>query len=106
MEISDEIVTKLKAEHPAAELYRLAHEGGHVVVRTPTTGEAQQFYDQMADNETKGIALRNLVWNCVVWPPQREFLLLLTQRPFLGQSIGNELVEIFGLKKIAERKKL
>lgn len=106
MEITSEIVTKLKAEHPTAELHRLTHEGGHVVVRTPTTGEAQQFLDQLADSETKGVAVRNLVWNCVVWPPEREFMLLLTQRPFLGQSIGNELVEIYGLKKIADRKKL
>jgi hypothetical protein len=105
-EISSEAIDALKAKYPKAELHLLKHAGGSVVVRTPTRQEHQKFIDDLSDKDSAGVALRYLVETCVAWPEKAEFRGMLESRPFLVQSIGNELTEIFGLKRIADRKKL
>jgi hypothetical protein len=105
--ITPEQITKLKADHPGAELHVIRHPDGDVVVRGPTGPEHLRFMEDIFEGgQQRALSQKMLVRACAVWPPEADLLRLIEERPFIVAKIVDEISDAFGGQKVAERKKL
>lgn len=100
--ITDETLQKLKAEH--GSVLHLGNEFGEAVFRVPSDTEWQRFQDELADQETRGAAMKPLVIACCVYPEPPRFLDMIKRRPGLVATFGGEIVDFAGVKKVTVRK--
>jgi len=102
-EITAEQRFELVQKH--GEVLVLGSDFGDVAFRIATRAEWQRMIDEQARDLTQGVALRNLVYSCRVWPEGPDFDRLIERAPGMVQSLGNELVEFCGLGRRLVRKK-
>jgi hypothetical protein len=104
LEIPPEVISKLKAEHGGLRL--LGNDDGCAIFRCPTTQEWQRFLDQMAEPETKAAAVKQLVIDCCVYPPEAQFFALIERKPGIVNAFGGDVIEFAGMKRLQTRKDL
>jgi hypothetical protein len=102
--ISAEEIAALEAKH-GGELLVCDSPYGTAVFREADPGEWQIFIDELADDRSKGVALRNLVTRCRVAPERAAFDAMIKRRPGLSQTFGNHLQSFCGLGQAEVRKK-
>lgn len=99
-------VTKLKELREKGRRWLYVTAEGPVVVRRATQIELDRCIDEMGDEDkSKSAATRNLTLQCAVYPDRAGMLALLKELPGAGFSIGNEILQISGIKKNVEGKK-
>jgi hypothetical protein len=101
--IPPEQIEELEQKH--GDVLVLASPFGEAAFRVATMPEWQRFSDEATDAATRGIAMRNLVNACRVAPDHSVFQAMVTRRPGLVQTFGNELVEFCGITRVEVRKK-
>ena len=104
MKLDPQIVAKLKAEHPGAELTQLASKGNIIVVKSPSDGAWGAFLDAKEKVATR--AYKQLLFDCLVWPSADELTSLLDRKPGLANVFGPKLMELAGVEEEATAKKL
>ncbi len=104
MEISKDVLEKLKSEH--GSLTELSVDNDAVVVRLPSRGEWKKFRATIADDRKRGDAAEQLLRSCIVFPDETAIEKMLDVRPGLAETFAGELVELAGAKKGVEKKAL
>jgi hypothetical protein len=102
--IAAEEIAALEAKH-GGELLVCDTPYGTAVFREAEPEVWQRFIDELADDRTKGVALRNLVTCCRVAPERSVFDAMIRRRPGLSQTFGNHLQAHCGLGQAEVRKK-
>lgn len=75
-------------------------------VRGPKPIEAIRFNNEAVNEEKRNKALNNITWPCLLHPTGQELEELKTELPLAFMTIGNRLLEIAGLVKENEIKKV
>jgi|LNFM01.1.fsa_nt_gb hypothetical protein len=105
MELDDETIAKLKAEH-GNDLRKFAANGHTFVCKMPNASEFDRFIAAVADEERQAKAPANLFHTHVVWPPKPELATILKEQPGLAFSIGSALAKEAGITRNVEAGKL
>jgi uncharacterized protein YihD (DUF1040 family) len=104
--ITDEMISELKAKHGVDELRLLEACGESVLIRKPNRGEYQRFRAKLAAEATRDSALEQLVRTVIVYPPPPDFSAMLERLPGLAETFGDEVLELVGVTKKLEAKKV
>lgn len=108
MPITEEQVSRLKAENPGLELHVVSSPdtGAEVVVRRPSEPEWRRFRSMVGDDDQRPGALRQLAISSAIYPKGDDFMALLADYPGLAETIGGKLVKIAGVDGAATSRKL
>jgi hypothetical protein len=101
--IEPSTLAELKAKH--GEVLHLETDVGDVVFKVAESKLWQRFIDELTDEESRSRAFIPLLHGCLVYPEKADFERILTARPGLTQTLGNQLSAFCGLEKAAARKK-
>lgn len=106
--LTEELIAKLKEANPGAELSVIEEGeiGLEVVVKVPDEGAWRRFRAQQDDDAQSSIALRGLVFACVVHPVPADFVPIVARRPGIVETVGGKLVKIAGVSRAATIRKL
>lgn len=106
--ITDDQIAKLKEANPGAELTLIQNDdvGIEVVAKTPDDGTWKRFRSQSSDDTQRSVALRTLVFACVVFPANADFAAAVSRKPGIVETIGNKLVEVAGVSMATTTRKL
>lgn len=108
MKITDAEVEALKTKHVGADLRLLRNEDHdmEIVCKVPPPGEWTRFRSMQQDDAQAPIALRTLLFSCVVKPTPDEFRGVVDRLPGLAETFGGELVKIAGVSRATSSSKL
>jgi hypothetical protein len=105
--LAQEIIDKVKAQHPGAELYMWSTpDGTAVICKAPNRGEYKRFRQMVVDPARKAESLETLLLGCVVYPPAADMFAILDRRPGYAEVFGEKLAGIAGAGQEVNEKKL
>ena len=93
-------VEKLKNEH--GEIYAVEAGDSTIVVRPPTRAAFRRFVEKAAGDNTRYVAMENLLRDCVVWPSPADLDGLLERKPGLVAPVAERLVQLAGAAQEAD----
>lgn len=104
MPIDESTLAELKAKH--GNILHVETKYGHeVVFRVATYEEFNRFLEQHGDVQTRVAAVKNLLFECTVYPDNEGLQRILREKPGLLSKLTDYLTDFCGLEKDAVRKK-
>ena len=104
-EADDDLLNKLRADHPGDEL--ILYRSGNIlgVFRSPPYQEWKRFRTMYTDPAKRADALETLVMGCLVFPTATELRARINRRPALYEAWGSELAAAAGMgAEVVEKK--
>ena len=94
--IDQKVIDELKAANTGVKLHQLTHGEDSIVVRSPSPAIYRKARANQRDSKMALDANELFVRDCLVFPDQKTFGVLLQEQPGLAETFATSLVEIAG----------